>query len=200
MNGMPMVALGIYLKASLFIAFVLTSPLIMLEAWGFVSLGFTNQERRKLLLYIPSAIGLFLLGASFGYFFLFPMMLRFMFSFAQQLGVTESYGIIQYFNMLFDFIWPVGVLFELPIVIMFLTSIGLITPSSMKKFRRIAYFAIIVIASVITPPDVISDVLVSVPLLALYELSIWLSGHVYGRSLQIKKHNVEFWSKQKVEG
>jgi sec-independent protein translocase protein TatC len=180
----PMDAIHIYLKVAFFIAFVITSPAILFEIWRFVSPSLKEHERRHVLLYIPVTVGLFLIGASFGYFVLFPLMLQFMFNFAQQLGAAETYGLVQYFNMLLHFVWPVGLVFELPVVIMFLTSVGLLKPSTMRRVRKYAYFAIFVVANVITPPDVITACLVSIPLIALYEISIWLSARIYRNKLE----------------
>jgi sec-independent protein translocase protein TatC len=98
---------------------------------------------------------------------------------------TTSTGIAQYFSFMFNIVLPMSILFELPIVVMFLTKIRVLNPQRLQKMRRVAYLLLIIIATMVTPPDLISDILVSVPLILLYEFSIFLSRLVYRKQLEL---------------
>ncbi|MFA7503031.1 MAG: twin-arginine translocase subunit TatC, partial [Anaerovoracaceae bacterium] len=124
---------------------------------------------------IPVAFLLFVLGVAFGYFILFPMVIKFLLMITDILDVNEMFGMSQYFSFMFKLIIPFGLLFELPVIIVFLTKIGVITPNLLVRIRKYAYLVLVIVGVSITPPDFISDLLVIVPLITLYEVSIWLS-------------------------
>jgi sec-independent protein translocase protein TatC len=107
------------------------------------------------------------------------MMIRFLSNINQSIGATETYGITQYFKMMFGIILPVSLMFEMPVLILFLTKIGLVSPQFLTKIRKAAYFALVTMAIIITPPDFISDFIFSIPLLILYEVSILCSKWIY---------------------
>jgi sec-independent protein translocase protein TatC len=96
-------------------------------------------------------------------------------------------GINEYFHFLFQLTVPFGFLFQLPVVMLFLTRLGIITPMFMGKMRRYAYFVLFVIAALITPPDIVSHLMVTVPLFVLYELSIWISKIGYKKVLEAEQ-------------
>lgn len=168
-------AMMIYLKFAFLIGIVFTMPFALFQAWRFVAPGLTKKEKKLTIWFIPSAFVLFLVGISFAYFVIFPMMVNFLDRISQQLGVKQTYGISEYFSLMFNLIIPFGLFFELPIIVVFLTRIGILKPEFLVRSRKIAYFILIIIATSITPSDIISDVLISIPLILLYEFSIWLS-------------------------
>ncbi|MBP1930052.1 twin-arginine translocase subunit TatC [Ammoniphilus resinae] len=174
-------ALRIYMQVSFTVALLFTLPLILYHAWAFVSPGLLATERRAIALYIPFAFLLFLLGIGFGYYGLFPMIITFMTGFTTAVGAEETFGMTQYFQFMFNLILPIALIFELPIVILFLTTLRLITPIFLVKFRKYAIFISVVIAAMISPPDFVSHTLTAIPIILLYELSIWLSKVVYHR-------------------
>ncbi len=180
-------ALRIYMQVAFVIALVLTLPVILYHVWRFMSPGLTELERRALLLYIPFAFLLLLLGISFGYYILFPMIIGFMSNFTYALGAEETYGLTHYFQFMFNLIVPVSLLFELPVIILFLTTIRVLNPMILVKFRKYALFLSVVISALITPPDFISNILVAIPLVILYEISIWLSKWVYRKQKEKDK-------------
>ncbi|RXT05187.1 twin-arginine translocase subunit TatC [Ammoniphilus sp. CFH 90114] len=180
-------ALRIYMQVAFIIAVILTLPVILFHVWRFMSPGLTQVEQRALLIYIPFAIILLLLGLSFGYYILLPMIIGFMSNFTFALGAEETYGLTQYFQFMFNLILPVSLLFELPVVILFLTTIRVVNPMILKKFRKYSILIFVTIAALVTPPDFISNILVSIPLIALYEISIWLSGFVYRKQKERDK-------------
>ena len=172
-------ALRIYLQVAFVIALIITSPIFLYQIWAFVSPGLHPKERRALGMYIPFAVLLLLIGLAFGYYFLFPKIFGFLTGFSHALGAEETYGMTQYFQFMFNLVIPIGVLFELPIIIMFLTTIRLVNPVALAKFRKYALLLSVVVASMITPPDFVSHLSAAIPLFCLYEISIWLSRWIY---------------------
>lgn len=165
----------IYFKCALLLAILITLPVLLHQIWLFVKPGLSEGEAKGTFLFIPVSFFLFLAGVSFSYFILFPMMLNFMSDINQSIGATETYGMSQYFTFMFNLIIPVGIVFEMPVVIMFLTKLGIVTPMSLRNMRKIAYFVLVVIGVLISPPDFLSDVLIIIPLFVLFEISILVS-------------------------
>lgn len=168
-------ALRVYLQFAFIIALVFTLPVILYQLWRFVAPGLTEKERKLTLWFIPFSFLLFLVGISFSYFIIFPMIVSFLTSMATQLQVQEMYGISQYFGFMFNLILPFGLLFELPVIVVFLTRLGILKPQLLIRYRKIAYLILVIISASITPPELVSQILVAVPLIILYEFSIWLS-------------------------
>ncbi|MBA4495580.1 twin-arginine translocase subunit TatC [Paenactinomyces guangxiensis] len=177
-------SLKIYMQISFILSFIFTSPVILYHIWQFVRPGLRPREQRAALSYIPMAVVLFLAGLSFGYFVIFPYLIQFTEGLNEQFGLGEMYGVYQSFSFLFNIIFPLGLIFELPVVVLFLTRIRLISPGILMKARRVAYLVIVIIAAVITPPQIISNILVALPMVLLYEISIALSAWVYRRMEQ----------------
>jgi sec-independent protein translocase protein TatC len=173
----------IYFQFAFVIAFIVTSPVLLYQIWAFVSPGLYEKERKVTLSYIPLSIFLFLAGISFAYFVLFPFVVRFMQNLAERLGIHQVIGINEYFEFLLQLVLPFGLVFQLPVVVMFLTRLGLITPMLLIKIRKYAYLALLIVAAIITPPDVLSQVIVMIPLSILYEVSIWISKIAYRKVL-----------------
>ncbi|MCD9020627.1 twin-arginine translocase subunit TatC [Cohnella silvisoli] len=178
----PSDAIGIWLKIGFIIGFTAALPFTMYQLWLFVRPGLHPNERRAAIRYIPYATLMFATGLVFAYYIVFPMAFTFTSGITKELGFQETYGISQYFSFLINIVFPVSLLFELPILIMFLTRLKLISPKLLGKFRKFAYLLLIIVATVITPPDLISDILVAIPLLLLFELSVLLSKIVYRKS------------------
>ncbi|OUM85746.1 MAG: twin arginine-targeting protein translocase TatC [Bacillus thermozeamaize] len=172
-------ALWVWLQVAFISSLVVVVPYLLFELWGFVAPGLTPRERRVTLRYIPASAVLFAGGICFAYTVLFPMLLRFMQSLAERIGANEMYGVAQYFQFMFNFILPFGLLFELPVVMLFLTRLGILNPRILSRARKYAYLALVIIATMITPPDLVSDLMVTIPLFLLYEISLWLSVLTY---------------------
>jgi sec-independent protein translocase protein TatC len=171
----------IYMEISLILALVFTSPVIMYHLWQFVRPGLKKTEQRAALIYIPVVIGLFFLGALFGYFVVFPYVMDFLFSLSEKMGVPMLYGVDDAFNFLFSIVLPLALFFELPVIVLFLTRIRLITPAFLMKMRRVAYFILVVFSALIAPPNLVSNILIFIPLILLYEISVGLSSWLYRR-------------------
>jgi sec-independent protein translocase protein TatC len=163
------------MKCALLVAVLFTLPVLLYQIWAFVRPGLTEEEARGTLPYVPVSFVLFLGGASFSYFVVFPMMVRFMEKMNRTIGAVETYGIDRYFSFLFSVVFPMAVAFELPVVILFLTRIGLLSPERLKKARKFAYLGLAIVGSCISPPDFVSHLSVTIPLILLFEISVIVS-------------------------
>lgn len=170
---------NVYLKVALLLAIGISLPYTLLEVWLFVSLGLRNSEKKLVLLYVPMSIVLFITGVLFSYFVVFPLTFNFLTGFSDRLGVNEIYGIHQYFSFLFRITFPITLLFQFPVIIMFLSSLGILSPKTIKKYRKYILFSLFVLAAVIAPPDLIIHFIMVVPLIIMFETSLILAGKVY---------------------
>lgn len=177
----PWEPIRIYVAVAFTIGLAVSLPFTLWQLWLFVRPGLREAERQAAVKYVPSAAVLFLAGLAFAYYVVFPMAFYFATEVSRSLDLKEMYGISQYVSFLIGIVVPTALLFELPVVVMFLTRIRLVTPRRLRRFRRYAYLALVVVATTVTPPDMISDVLVAVPLVLLYEFSVALSDRVYRR-------------------
>ena len=177
----PQELLLVYLNVALVAALMLCFPVLAYEAYAFCSPGLKTKERRYTLGALFAGTLCFLLGAAFAYFISLPFMLRFLIQFTADVDVAASISIDQYVSFLLTVFIIFGLVFELPVVSVLLTALGVIQPAWLVKGRRVMIVVIFFLAAVITPPDVVSQVMLALPMLALYELSILLSRAV-GRS------------------
>lgn len=164
--------LAVYLEVTFIVALIITSPIILYQLWAFITPGLHETERTATLKYIPYAFLLFLVGLAFGYYILFPNVMNFMMSLSNDLDIQQTIGINEYFRFLFKLVVPFGLIFELPVVTLFLARLGILNPNLMVKFRKYSYFVLFVLAVLVAPPDIISYILISIPLFILYEISI----------------------------
>ncbi|MEK3995373.1 twin-arginine translocase subunit TatC [Psychrobacillus sp. FSL K6-2365] len=186
--------LMIYVKCALVLAILVTLPIALHQIWLFVRPGLNENEAKGTAYYIPVAFLLFLLGISFSYYILLPLMLNFMSNINSSIGALETYGMKQYFTFMFNLVIPVGIVFELPVVILFLTKLGIITPDWLRKMRKIAYLVLVVVGATITPPEFISEIIIIIPLLLLFEISILVSSWCYKKQLakqELENHSLE---------
>ncbi|NYF23222.1 twin-arginine translocase subunit TatC [Sporosarcina sp. JAI121] len=169
----PLEVVKFYMSISTALAFGLSIPFLCHFLWQFVKPGLNERESRFLSLYSPVMLLLFLIGVSFGYFIVNPLSYKFLVS----LGAVNFNVMVsaqEYISFLLMTTMPIGILFELPIVALFLAAIGLLTADSMKKVRKWSYLAIAIISALITPPDFVSQLIVLIPMALLYEASIFL--------------------------
>ncbi|MFP7297957.1 twin-arginine translocase subunit TatC [Neobacillus niacini] len=188
----PSDIIWVYFMIATVIAIAGTIPVLAAQIWLFVKPALKPIERKITLSYIPALFILFIVGIAFGYFIIFPMVLEFLVKMGADMFVT-NFTADRYFRFIMNMTIPFGVLFELPAVVMFLTSLGIINPFVLAKIRKYAYFVLILIAIVITPPDFMSDFVVTLPLLLLYEISINLSKVVYKKRMKkLQEQEEEF--------
>lgn len=192
----PSDILWVYFMISTVFAIACTIPVIAMQIWLFIKPALKPNERKVSLTYIPALFILFIVGLAFGYLIIFPTIMNFLIELSGEMMAT-NFTAEKYFRFILNTTIPFGVLFELPVVLMFLTSLGIVNPFVLSKLRKYAYFVLIVIAVVISPPDAMSDFIVSVPLLLLYEISVNLSKVVYKRKLKKEKQWEEEFSLEK---
>ncbi|KQL51028.1 preprotein translocase subunit TatC [Heyndrickxia shackletonii] len=188
----------VYWEVTVYLALIMILPVILYQLWAFISPGLYEKERRVTLSYIPVTLLLFIGGLAFSYFILFPIIINFMLKLSNQLDIHAVIGINEYFQFLFQITLPFGFLFELPVVVLFLTRLGIITPMFLGKIRKYAYFVITVVSAFITPPDVMSQIAVGIPLIILYEVSIWISKIGY-RKVKAAEAQLELESQNQME-
>jgi len=180
----PMDTIRVYMQIAVYVGIIAALPMGLYQAWAFVKPALTKVEQKNTLWFIPAAVILFVVGACFAYFGIFPFMWEFMMTLTAGIGdVTSTIGLQEYIGFIVNLVLPVGLLFELPIVVIFLTKLRIVNPPRLRKLRKMAYFVFVLVAVMITPPDFISPILVYLPLIALYEISILLSARIYKRQL-----------------
>jgi len=158
-------------------------PYIIWELWRFIKPGLTENERKYTHGVVFFTSLLFLLGILFGYYMIAPMSINFLGSYQVSADVPNQIGLNSYISTVTTLTFSTGLVFELPIVIFFLTKIGIVSPVFLRTYRRHAIVIILIIAAIITPPDVASQLLVTFPLVLLYEISIFISVVVYNKKV-----------------
>ncbi|MCK5604012.1 twin-arginine translocase subunit TatC [Candidatus Pacearchaeota archaeon] len=154
---------------------VLAMPVILYQLWKFILPGLVLREQKFLRLVLFLSPFLFSLGAMFAYTIVFPLALKFLWSYTLRMGVYPDWTIAHYMNFIISFLFAFGVAFELPIVIVLLAKSGLVTPQNLAKKRKYAIVLIFLFSALLTPPDVVSQLLLGIPMLVLYELSILMA-------------------------
>jgi sec-independent protein translocase protein TatC len=167
-----------HITAAMVAGLILAFPVILWEFWQFFKPALKPSEARYAKGAVLAASGLFFIGVLFGYFMLAPLSIHFLSSYEIDPQVVNQINVRSYIGTLTSICLATGLIFELPIITFFLTKIGIMTPTFMKKYRKHAIVIIFIIAAIITPPDVFSQTLVAIPLLILYEVSILISAGV----------------------
>lgn len=157
---------------------VLGSPVFVYFMWKFIEPGLYPSEKQGLRFAAVFATFFFMLGISFGYVVVTPFALQFFANYQIADQIINEFDITKYFSMVTFWAFGAGILFELPVVVYFLSKIGLLTPAMMRKHRKYAVIITLLLGAFFTPPDPISQILVAIPLLMLYQLSIGVSGMV----------------------
>ena len=167
--------LGVAAKVSLLVGLFSAFPFVLYQVVMFVSPGLTKTERRYLYALLPLTLVAFVAGAAFGYRILFPPAVRFLLSFGTDVA-TPYIRIGNYVNLMLSLLFWMGIIFETPIVFFFLTKIGVVTPELLARHRRYAIVVAFILGAIITPTfDPINQSMVALPIIVLYEVSIWLS-------------------------
>lgn len=167
-------AFSLHLRVCFFGGIIVAFPYILWEVWRFVSPGLYETERRAIRGMVGIGSFLFALGIGFGYFILSPFGINFLVNYSLPMINVGQNEIVasSFINYMIMFTIPVGLVFELPIVVYYLARIGLLTAGFMREYRRHAVIVILIVAAIVTPPDVVSQVFVAIPVYVLYEISI----------------------------
>lgn len=160
--------------------FIVSFPYVVYQFWSFVKPALYENEKRQASGAVLVMSFLFLVGILFGYYLIVPFSIDWLAGYTLGSGgeVVNQINILSYISTVTSIVLSGGIAFELPIVIYFLSKIGLLTPKFLRKYRRHSYVILLIIAAIITPPDVLSQMIVSIPLILLYELSIFISARV----------------------
>lgn len=166
------------LVSSFIAAMIVAFPYLVWEIWRFIKPGLHITEKRYSRGAVAAISFMFLTGAAFGYFIMSPLAVYFFSNFQLSSTIDNEFDVSSYVTTIISLILGSGILFQLPIVVYFLSQVGIVTPALLRQFRKHAIVVILVVGAVVTPPDPLSQVLISVPLYFLYEFSIFISGYV----------------------
>lgn len=180
---------SIHIWTSITVGFILAFPYIIWEFWKFMSPGLYEKERKGAKAFIIISSFLFFIGVLFGYYVVTPLSVNFLGNYSISDLVERNIKIGSYISLVRSSVLASGLIFELPIIMFFLTKMGLITPDFLKKYRKHALVLVLVLAAIITPPDIISQIIVAIPILVLYEVSIFISKVVIKRELKAAQEN-----------
>ena len=167
-----------YLKVSLIAGVILAIPVVFYELWMFVAPALYQKEKRYVVPFVLFSSILFVAGSLFGYLIVFPYGFKFFLSFATE-DIQALPSVKQYFSFAIRLLLAFGLVFEMPVAVLFLTKIGLINPESMKKYRKFAILGSFALSAILTPPDVATQIMMAVPIIILYEISIFISKGAY---------------------
>jgi sec-independent protein translocase protein TatC len=164
------------------VGLILGSPIFVYSIWKFIEPGLYPNEKQGLRFSAVFATFFFMAGIAFGYLIITPIALQFFANYQISEQILNQFDITRYFSMVMMWSFGAGMLFELPVVIYFLARVGIVSAEFLRKYRRIALVLILVLGAMFSPPDPFSQVLVAIPLVGLYELSIWIA-------LRVAKNN-----------
>jgi sec-independent protein translocase protein TatC len=179
-----------YLKVAVFGGAFIAFPIIASQIWMFVAPGLYRSEKRALMPFLIATPILFLLGAALAYYFVFPIAWRFFLSFETPTGagglpIQLEAKVSEYLDLVMKLIFAFGIAFELPVLLTLLAKVGIISSKGLKKYRRYAYVGMFVVAAILAPPDVLTQCGLALPLIALYEISIFAARMVEPKPVEV---------------
>ena len=166
---------------SFVLGIIVAFPYILWEAWRFIAPGLNESELKRSRGFIFTASLLFFVGVLFSYYVIAPVSINFLYNYQITPMIENRFTMDSHVGLVTNMLLGVSIMFELPVIIYFLTKIGLITPEFLKRYRKHALVVVLILAAIITPPDVASQVIVAIPVLVLYEISIMVSKRVIKR-------------------
>lgn len=173
-----------HIAYSIVIGLVLAFPYVFWEIWRFIRPGLHSTERSMTTGAVFFVSLLFLMGVSFGYFIVSPLSINFLANYQLDESIVNEFNISSYISTLVTLVLGCGLMFQLPMLAFVLAKAGMVSPSLMRQYRKHAIVVILIVAAIITPPDVVSQVLISLPLFLLYEVSIGICASVTRRRLK----------------
>ncbi len=164
-----------HIWTSITAGFIVAFPYILFEMWKFISPGLKMKERNSAKGFIFIASVLFFIGVLFGYYVVTPLSINFLGTYQVSGEVHNDFDLSSYISLVRASVVASGLIFELPILIYILTKIGVVTPEILRKYRKFSLVIVLILSAIITPPDIASQVIVTVPIIFLYEISIFIS-------------------------
>jgi sec-independent protein translocase protein TatC len=174
-----------HLWTSVLAGFIVSFPYIIFEFWKFISPGLYEKERKNARGFIFIASLLFFIGVLFGYYIVTPLSINFLGNYSVSNEIFNDFDLSSYIGLLRASVLASGIIFELPIIIYFLTRVGIVTPEFLRKNRKISLVLVLSLSAIITPPDIASQIIVSIPILILYEVSIIIAKVVTRRQNKV---------------
>lgn len=178
-----------HIWTSIWAGLIVGFPYVLYEIWKFIGPGLHETERKNARGFIFVASFLFFSGVLFGYYIVAPLSINFLGSYTVSKEVFNDIDLNSYVATVRASVLACGLIFELPIIVYFLTKVGLVTPEILKKYRKISLVVVLILSAIITPPDVASQVVVAVPIMILYQISIVISRIVIKRDLKKMRKN-----------
>ena len=176
-----------YLKVSFLSALLLAAPVILYQFWMFVAPGLYDKERRLLIPILFLSCLFFIGGGLFGYFFVFPLGFKFFLGFSSD-TIKALPSMREYLSFSSKMLLAFGLAFELPIVMTFMAKLGMVSVAFLKKNRKYAVLLIFIVAAILTPPDALSQIMMAIPLMGLYEIGI-LGARIFGKKAESEEIN-----------
>jgi len=172
-----------HLRVSFWLGFIVSFPVIFWELWSFIKPGLYKKEQKATRGAVFVCSFLFLMGVLFGYFIIAPFGFKFLGGYSLTTAdlVTPSTSLSSFVGYLASFTIPTGILFQMPVAVYLFARIGLLTPEFMKKYRKHAIVSIFLLSAIVTPPDVVTQILISIPIFLLYESSIIIARRAYNK-------------------
>lgn len=171
-----------HIQVSLYAGFIITFPFVVFQIWNFIKPALYPSERKRIRGAVFFISTLFLTGVLFGYYIISPLTIHFLGGYSISSEVINQINLGSYIASVASVTLATGLVFELPIFILFLTKAGIVTPAFLRKYRKHAFILIMIVAAIITPPDVLSLLLVTLPLWLLFEVSIIVSSRISKKS------------------
>jgi len=160
------------MKVTMLVAFIIALPVVIYQLWAFIAPGLYLHERKLILPLVVSSYTLFIIGMAFAYFLVFPTVFKFMASYNAPLGAEMSTDIDNYLSFAMTTFLAFGITFEVPVVVVVLVRMGMVPLAKLKEIRPYVIVGAFVISAIVTPPDVLSQLLLAVPMTLLYELGL----------------------------
>lgn len=164
-----------HIWTSITFGFIIAFPYVIYQLWRFISPAMHSNERKHSRGFIIISSLLFFIGCLFGYYIICPLSINFLGTYQVAEKVHNDFDLNSYIGLIRASVLASGLIFELPIIIYFLTKVGLVTPEILRKYRKFALVGVLILAAVITPPDIASQVIVAIPIIVLYQASIYIS-------------------------
>ncbi len=179
-----------HIWTSITFGFIIAFPYVIYQLWKFISPGLHKNERKHSKGFIIISSLLFFIGVLFGYYIVTPLSINFLGTYSVAERVHNDFDLSDYIGLIRVTVLASGLIFELPIIIYFFTKIGLVTPEILRKYRKYALVIVLILSAIITPPDITSQIIVAIPIIILYQVSIYISKIVIRNQKRKEKQHV----------
>lgn len=175
-----------YIKISLILGLIVSSPIILFQIWKFIKPGLKDNEKKYVIFSMFMGIIFLIMGISFAYYIIIPMTIQFFVKMSVD-KIQPLFSFANYISFISSLLLSFGIVFELPLLIILLTQLGLVAPKTFRKYRKYVILVIFVVAAILTPPDIVSQTMMAIPMVFLYEFSIIVSSIIYKRKKKTKE-------------